>query len=60
MRGMKGKMEHAITQLEIALDIVETNAPINEAEGNLEQAQLERECAASYRAAIEKLKSESA
>jgi Zn finger protein HypA/HybF involved in hydrogenase expression len=49
-------MEQAITQLEIALEVVETNAPINEAEGNLEQVQLERECAASYRAAIERLK----
>lgn len=46
-------MLHAIAQLEISLDVVETNAPINEAEGNLDQAALERDCAKSYRAAIE-------
>lgn len=50
-------MEHAIIQLEISLAIVENNAPINEAEGNREQAEYERKVAASIRAAIEKLKS---
>lgn len=48
--------EYAINELEIALDVVETNAPINEAEGNLEQAELERTVAESCRAAIELLK----
>ena len=48
-------MEHAITQLEISLEIAENNAPINEAEGNFEQAALERECADSYRDAIKVL-----
>lgn len=33
-------MKHAINQLQISLDTVETNAPINESEGNLEQAAL--------------------
>lgn len=51
-------MEHAIAQLEISLKTVETNAPINEREGNVEQARLERECAEEYRAAIAKLKGE--
>lgn len=49
-------MEHAIAQLEVSLACVENNAPINEREGNLEQAQLERECAASYRAALDVLR----
>ena len=51
-------MEHAIATLEIALEAAETNAPIHEAEGNEEQAKLNRECAAEYREAIEKLKAE--
>lgn len=45
-------LEHAKASLQIALDTVETNAPINEADGKLEQAKLERECAESFRAAI--------
>lgn len=45
----------AIAQLQVSLEIVETNAPINEREGKLEQAKLERECAESYQAAIKKL-----
>lgn len=49
-------MNHAIAELERALETVEINAPINEAAGNLAQAQLERECAESYRAAIPQLK----
>lgn len=48
---------YAIIQLEISLDIVETNAPINEARGNHKQAEYERKVAASIRAALEKLKS---
>lgn len=50
-------MEYAIIQLEISLEVLEANAPINEAEGNHEQAKYERDAAASIRAAIEKLKS---
>lgn len=45
--------EYAIAQLEIALDNVKINAPINDAKGNYEQADLERECAGSYQAAID-------
>lgn len=51
-------LQPAITALEIALGVVETNAPINESEGKQEQAELERRNAESYRAAIERLKSE--
>lgn len=47
--------DYAIAQLKVSLETVENNAPINERESNLEQAKLERECAESYRAAIEKL-----
>ena len=46
----------AISELENALHVVETNAPINEKEGNLEQAQLERHCAKSFKEAISILK----
>ena len=49
-------MQHAIVQLGIALDVVLNNAPINEAEGNMEQAALERRCAADYRQTIEVLR----
>lgn len=52
---MTNPFDYAITQLKISLEIVETNAPINEKEGNLEQAELERKCAESYRLAIAKL-----
>lgn len=50
------KHAEAIAQLEISAQVCETNAPINEAEGNHEQAQLERDNAAAYRAAIAVLK----
>lgn len=39
---MTGVLEQAKAALEITADIARTNAPINEAEGNLTQAQLER------------------
>jgi hypothetical protein len=42
----------SIAALHVALEIVETNAPINEAEGNLEQAQIEREAIESHKKAI--------
>lgn len=47
----------AIEQLRQALSVVETNAPINEAEGNLDQAQLERSLAKSFITAIAMLDS---
>lgn len=42
----------AISQLYIKAETCETNAPINEAEGDIDQAQLERDNAKSYRDAI--------
>ena len=50
-------MEHAITHLEIALDAVVTNEPINRALGNAEQADLDAAVAADIRQALEVLKS---
>jgi uncharacterized coiled-coil protein SlyX len=47
----------AIEQLKQALSVVETNAPINEAEGNLDQAKLERSLAKSFITAIAMLDS---
>jgi ribosomal protein S19E (S16A) len=47
----------AIEQLRQALSVVETNAPINEAEGNLDQAKLERSLAKSFITAIAMLDS---
>lgn len=53
-------MKHAaaIAQLEVSAQVCETNAPINEAEGNHEQAKLERDNAAAYRVAIAHLKAD--
>ncbi len=48
-------MKAAISALYVALDVVETNAPINEAEGNIEMAQKERESAEDFRKALELL-----
>lgn len=45
-------MQAAITQLEIYLDTLINNAPINEREGNLEQAELERKNAAEVKQAL--------
>jgi hypothetical protein len=42
----------AIASLQVALDTVENNAPINEAAGHVEQAALERESAESFRKAL--------
>jgi len=42
----------AVATLRNALDVVETNSVINMGEGNLEQAQLERENAQSFREAL--------
>ncbi|NYT68806.1 hypothetical protein [Pusillimonas noertemannii] len=44
---------HAVAQLQVALDVVENNAPINAAEGNAEQAALEEDVAASIREAMD-------
>lgn len=45
----------AMAQLEVAAETCEHNAPIHEAEGNLEQAALSRANAENYRAAIARL-----
>jgi len=42
----------AVDHLRMALDVVETNYPINIEAGNLDQAQLEQDLAKSFRAAI--------
>ena len=49
-------MQAAIEQLEIAKDVCDVNAPINEAEGNADQAALERRNSAVFAQAIEVLK----
>lgn len=46
---------HALATLKIALDTVETNHPINLAEGDIAQADLEEKAAESFRAAIQML-----
>ncbi len=51
-------MNYAITQLEIALEVAENNAPIQEADGNLEQAALNRQVAKDCKEAIKALKFE--
>lgn len=53
---LKSSMLPSIAELEIALATAENNAPINMAEGNLDQADLERRNAESFRAAIKLLK----
>lgn len=50
-------MNDAINELTIALEVMETNEPINRAEGNTEQADLEARNSISLRKAIEILKS---
>lgn len=47
----------AVEQLRQALSVVETNAPINEADGNHDQAKLERSLAKSFTTAIAMLDS---
>lgn len=47
----------AVEQLRQALSVVETNAPINEADGNHDQAKLERSLAKSFATAIAMLDS---
>src|SRR6478609_4262608 len=53
---LKTSMLPSIIELEIALATAETNAPINTAEGNLEQAYIEHRNAESFRQAIQLLK----
>ncbi len=48
----KPNMLPAKIELGIALDTMRTNAPINEREGNKQQAALERSNAESYKAAL--------
>lgn len=49
-------MNAAINTLEIALSVMETNEPINRAEGNIEQADLELANATDYRKALDILR----
>jgi hypothetical protein len=53
-------MNEAITLLQINLETMLNNAPINESRGNIEQAELERANAQSYLKAIELLTQASA
>lgn len=48
-------MKHAIAQLQIALEVVATNEPINRAAGNIDQARLEWLTACDIRQAIQVL-----
>jgi ribosomal protein S19E (S16A) len=50
----------AVAQLRMALDVVETNYPINVEAGNLEQAQLQKDLAESFKLAIGMLDSAAA
>lgn len=51
------QFSHALATLEIALNTVETNHPINLAEGNTEQAELEERAAKDFREAMRLLES---
>lgn len=48
-------MNHAAAHLEMAAEVAEHNAPISAAEGNQDQAELQREVAHDCRDAIELL-----
>jgi Defence against restriction A N-terminal len=48
-------VQAAIEELKAAMDVAKNNAPINEASGNLEQAELERKNAAEFQEAIDVL-----
>lgn len=54
-RNGAADLSHAITTLEIAQDTVQTNEPINRAEGNIEQADLELQVDASIQTALDYL-----
>lgn len=49
-------MNAAITQLEVSLDVLETNEPINREAGKIDQADLEAAHAAEIRDALEFLR----
>ena len=51
-------MNATITELGIALNILENNEPINRAEGNIEQADLEAASAVEIRDALSVLRQE--
>ena len=55
---MNTTYEFAIDQLKISAMNCENNAPIHAAEGRHQQAELSRQSAESFRAAIEKLQAE--
>lgn len=52
-----GLLRHSIGELENSLQTVTTNAPINQREGNLAQAKLEKSAAKDFTLAIKFLKS---
>lgn len=52
---MNAQFTDAAEVLRQSLHVMENNAPINRAEGNIDQAELEERTAASIRAALEKL-----
>lgn len=51
-------MQAAISQLEIYLEILETNEPINRSEGKIEQAESEKQNAIEVRQALKLLRGE--
>lgn len=51
-------MQAAISQLEIYLNVLETNEPINRAEGDIPQADLEKKNAEEIRQALKLLRGE--
>ena len=53
----ENKMNAAITYLKASLNVLETNEPINRAEGNIEQADLEAISISQIKEGIEVLKS---
>ena len=53
----ENKMNAAITYLETSLNVLETNEPINRAEGNIEQADMEAVSIFQIKKGIEVLKS---
>lgn len=51
-------MNAAIATLQIALDVLENNEPINRREGNIDQANLQLKNAAEIRTALEILEND--
>lgn len=54
-KAIEGKFGPALNELNIALGTMKTNEPINRREGNLKQADLERNNAKSFEAAMKYL-----